>query len=219
MYVLKRMPAIAAIAMVLAVLAPPSVSLAHERRTIGNNKYDVVVGWNSEPAYEGQMNGASIRISKSGTNPAEPVTGAEQSLKVEIRQGATTRTFPLRAVFGQPGYYIADILPTRSGDYQWTFTGNVGEDQINEKFDSADGKFDGVQPTNSLEFPVTQPDPAQVNADVAAARASAQTAQTVAIVGGVVAIIALVGVIVLFVTRGRREPMSMGSTRRTAGIG
>jgi hypothetical protein len=214
---LKRLPAIATVAALLALLLAPTVSLAHERRSIADNKYDVVVGWDAEPAFEGQKNGAGIRISKAGTNPAEPVTGADRTLKVEIRQGATTRTFPLRAVFGQPGYYLADLVPTRPGDYQWTFTGAIGDDQINEQFDTADGKFDAVQPATALEFPVAQPEPAQVNADLAAAQASAQTAQTVAVLGILVAVIALAGVIVLWVSRPRRETLSVGSARRAAG--
>src|SRR5205085_531383 len=95
----------------LAGLLVPGTALAHERRTIGNGKYDLTVGWDVEPALEGQKNAASIRISKAGTNPAEPVAGAEKTLKVQIRQGAAIREFPLRAVFGQQGYYVADLLP------------------------------------------------------------------------------------------------------------
>src|ERR687888_136923 len=123
-------------ALLLIALTVPTSALAHERRTIANGKYDVVVGWDVEPAYEGQKNGASIRISQAGSNPAVPVQGAEKTLKVQIRQGATTKEFPLRAVFGQQGYYVADIVPTREGDYQWTFVGTIGEDQVNDKFDT-----------------------------------------------------------------------------------
>src|SRR5258708_36629752 len=107
--------AIGSIAVLCAVLIGPSMSFAHERRTIGGGKYDVVVGWDVEPAYVSQKNGASIRISKAGTNPAEPVTGAEKTLKVDIRQGASTKSFDLPAVFGQPGYYAAHILPKHAG--------------------------------------------------------------------------------------------------------
>src|SRR4051794_41987046 len=96
----------------------PGTALAHERRTIANGKYDVVVGWDVEPAIQSLKNGASIRISEAGSNPAVPVAGAETTLKVQVRQGASTKEFPLRAVFGQPGYYMADIVPTPAGDYQ-----------------------------------------------------------------------------------------------------
>ena len=125
----------------LAILfLAPGTALAHEQRTIANGKYDVAVGWDVEPAYVDLKNGAGIRIMNAGTTT--PVDGADKTLKLPIRQGASTRDFPLRAVFGQAGYYVADLMPTREGDYQWIFTGNINGDQVNETFDTADGKFD-----------------------------------------------------------------------------
>src|SRR5919202_2945721 len=172
MNIFKRSYLTGASALVLmAIFLLPTSAFAHERRTIGNGKYDVVVGWDVEPAYQNQKNAASIRISQAGTNPAAPVQGAEKTLKVQIRQGATTREFPLRAVFGQNGYYVADIIPTRDGDYQLTFVGTINGDQVNETFDTADGKFDKVQPATSLDFPLAVPDPSQQSAAVAAAQA------------------------------------------------
>jgi hypothetical protein len=206
-----RLTAITAIALLLALLLAPSISLAHERRTIGNGKYDVVVGWEVEPAYMGEKNAASIRISKAGTDPAEPVTGAEKTLKVDIRQGASTRTFALRAVFGQPGFYVADILPTRDGDYVLTFSGAIGEDQVNEKFDTADGKFNKVEASSELQFPLAQPDPAQVTADVQSARAAAQSAQTLGIIGIGVALLALLGAVALWLTRSRAPGVAVAA--------
>jgi hypothetical protein len=177
----------------LSVLRIPTSALAHERRTIGNGKYDVVVGWDVEPAYQDFKNAASIRISEAGSNPAVPVQGAEKTLKVQIRQGATTKEFPLRSVFGQQGYYVADIVPTRDGDYQWTFVGSIGDTQVNDKFDTADGKFNAVQPQASLQFPQALPDASAQAAAVAVAQADAQQSRTLAYVGiglGVLGVIA-----------------------------
>jgi hypothetical protein len=176
-------------AILLGILIVPASALAHERRTIGNGKYDVVVGWDVEPAYLGQKNAASIRISEGGSNPAVPVEGAEKTLKVQIRQGATTREFPLRAVFGQKGYYVADIVPTREGDYVWTFTGSINGDAVNDAFDSADGKFNGVEPITALQFPQTLADPAQGIAAAQSAQADAQAARTIAYVGVLVGVL------------------------------
>jgi hypothetical protein len=204
MNIFKRSYLTAASALVLiAIFILPTSAFAHERRTIGNGKYDVVVGWDVEPAYEGLKNGASIRISEAGSNPAVPVQGAEKTLKVQIRQGATTKEFPLRAVFGQPGYYVADILPTRAGDYQWTFVGSIGDTQINDKFDSADGKFNGVEPSAALQFPVTLADPQQTSAAVSAAQADAQTARTLALVGIGVGVLGVLGGLAAWLTRPR----------------
>jgi hypothetical protein len=150
-------------ALLLGALVLPGSALAHERRTVGGAKYNVVVGWDVEPAYQSLKNAASIRITQAGApDPAPPVEGAEKTLKVQIRQGSDVREFPLRSVFGQKGYYVADIVPTRTGDYQWTFIGSLNGDQINENFDTADGKFHGIEPLDALQFPITTGDPTQI---------------------------------------------------------
>jgi hypothetical protein len=190
-------------ALLLALLVVPMSAFAHERRTIGNGKYNVVVGWDVEPAYQGQKNGASIRISQAGSDPAVPVEGAEKTLKVQIRQGATTREFPLRAVFGQKGYYVADILPTRDGDYQWIFTGAINADPVNDTFDTADGKFNKVEPTTGLQFPLVLPDPAQSAAVAQATQADVQNARMAAYAGVGVGLLGLLAALAVWLTRPR----------------
>ena len=122
----------------------------------------MLVGWDVEPEFQGLKNAASIRISQAGSNPAVPVEGAEKTLSVQIRQGSDVRTFPLRTVWKQPGYYVADIVPTRAGDYQWTFTGNINGDAVNDMFDTADAKFNKVEPIAELQFPLTFGDQSQI---------------------------------------------------------
>jgi hypothetical protein len=190
-------------AVLLALLGAPSLALAHERRTLAGGKYDVVVGWDLEPPYVNQKNAAGIRISRAGTNPAEAVTGAEKTLKVEMRQGGQTRTFDLRAVFGQPGYYVADIVPTRAGDYVWVFNGSIGTDQVNETFDSADGKFDAVGAGSGIEFPISSPDPSQVNVELQAARAAADRAQMVGYIGAGLGAVGVILAVLVWLTRPR----------------
>ena len=202
---IRNLLAICFVAIVLVLTTSlPSVALAHERRALGAGKYDVVVGWEVEPAYVGEKNAASIRISKAGTNPAEPVTGVDKTLKVDIRQGAQTKTFDLRAVFGQPGYYVADVIPTREGDYIWTFNGAIGDDKIAEKFDTADGKFNAVERATRLEFPLTSPDPAQVTTDIQSARSAAESAQMVAWLGVSVGLLGLVAATGMWLSRPRK---------------
>ncbi len=180
--------AIGLIAVLCSLLIAPSLSLAHERRTIGGGKYDVVVGWDTEPAYVNQKNAASVRISRAGTNPAEPVTGAEKTLKVEIRQGAQTKSFDLRAAL-------------------WTFVGSIGGDQISEKFDTADGKFDAVQAGSDVQFPIAAPDPAQMVSELQGARAAAQSAQTVGFIGVGVGALGLLAAFGLWLSRPRWGPV------------
>jgi len=201
---IKQVLAICLVANVFVLASLPSVVLAHERRTLGAGKYDVVVGWDVEPAFVGEKNAASIRISKAGTNPAEAVTGVERTLKVDVRQGAQTKTFDLHAVFGQPGYYVADIIPTRDGDYVWTFNGAIGDDKVAEKFDTADGKFNAVERATRLEFPIAAPDPAQVTSDIQSARSAAESAQTMALLGVAVGVIGFLAAAALWLTRPRK---------------
>ena len=219
----RRLAAVVTFAALLGLLAAPSMTLAHERRTIGGGKYDVVVGWDSEPAFVNQRNAAGIRISKAGTNPAEPVTGAEQTLQVQIRQGGQTRQFPLRAVFGQPGYYVADIVPTRAGDYVLTFTGGLGAEQISEAFDSADGKFDAVASASGVEFPVAAPDPDQVNAQLQAADASVQRALTIAYVAAGIGVLGCALALAAWLTRPKHRSSGLSgrdaAVRRAPGAG
>jgi len=195
----------------MALLVWPGTALAHERRTIGNGQYDVVVGWSGEPAYVGQMNSATIRIMNAGTTT--PVTGADKSLKLAIRQGASTQAFPLKAAFGQDGYYTADIMPTRAGDYQWTFTGDISGTPVNETFDTADGKFNAVQPPTAVQFPVQLADPATATAAVQSAQADAQGARTLALVAIAVGILGLlIGLTALMMSGRQRRAQSESAT-------
>jgi len=189
-----------------ALLLLPGGALAHERRTIAGGKYDVVVGWDVEPTYLNEKNGAAIRISQAGSNPAVPVEGADKTLKVQIRQGAQTKEFALRAVFGQPGYYVADIVPTRAGDYVWTFVGSINSDQVNEKFDSADGKFEAVVAPTGLEFPIPLPDPVQTAATAQATQNDAQTTRTLAYAGIGVGVLGLIAGLAGWLRRWRYGP-------------
>lgn len=196
MFLSKRFLVFLPAVLLFGLLTVPTSALAHERRTVAGGKYDVVVGWDVEPAFTSEKNAASIRISKAGSDPAEPIEGADKTLKLQLKQGASTRDVPLRAVFGQKGYYVADFVPTRAGDYQWTFTGAINGDPVNETFDTADGKFDKVGPIADLQFPVAAADSVQLAAATQAAQADAQSARTLAYVGiglGVVGLLAALG--------------------------
>ena len=171
--------------MLVALLA--GIALAHERRDVAG-KYTFVVGWTGEPAYAGQMNGVSLNVTNTATKA--PVEGLEKTLKVEIIQGAQKRELPLRAVFRQPGVYAADVVPTKEGDYRFRFFGAIEGTQIDEAFDSADGKFDGVKSSQAILFPGDAASSVQV-ASATASPASSSTAQTLAVAALVVSVLAL----------------------------
>lgn len=214
---LRRRGFAAAALLLVALVMLPGTALAHERRTIANAKYEVVVGWDVEPTYADLENAASIRIMQAGSNA--PVTGAEKTLKLAIRQGASTKDFALRAAFGQDGYYLADIVPTRVGDYVWMFTGTINGDQVKETFDTADGKFDAVQAPTALQFPLALPDPAQSGAAVQAAQSEAQSARSLAYVGIAVGILGLLAGIGAWLFGARTRAPTPPNRRTVSGRG
>src|SRR5919199_1042014 len=108
----------AALLISTALLAPTG-AFAHEHRDSADGKYTLVVGWQTEPPYQGQPNAATLRISLADTDPAQPVEGAEQTLHLLLRHGDMAMDLPLRAVSGQPGSYAADLTPDVVGDMQW----------------------------------------------------------------------------------------------------
>ena len=84
-----------------------------------------------------------------------PVEGLEQTLQVEVTHlgSGATKSMRLNAVFGEPGRYRADLIPTASGDYRFRFFGTVEGHQVDETFESGPNTFSRVSPAGDLQFP------------------------------------------------------------------
>jgi hypothetical protein len=186
---------VAALAIVLILTVRPA--LAHEHRTIAD-KYDVVVGWDVEPALVNQRNAAGITVYKVGTQA--PVEGLEKTLKVMIAYGGNEpKAFELVASDETPGHYTANIIPSRVGDYVFTFTGTIEETPVNENFESGPGRFDSIDDTADLIFPAVT-----AASDTSVSRDEFNSLRTLAIAGLVVGVIgALIGLAALM-TRARQ---------------
>lgn len=198
----RYLSVLAVILLLLVCLGLPATASAHERRKIANEQAEVVVGWLNEPSYIDQPNGVSFVV----TNPAtkEPIEGLEKTVKVEVIKGGSTRTFDLRARFGQKGAYTADIIPTSTGDYTFRFTGEISGVKIDEKFESGPGRFDGIRPMMAVQFPASQPAIGELQTQLADARAAADSARTWAFVGAGVGLLALAVAAAGLAMRGRR---------------
>ena len=180
---------------VLVLLILPALALAHERRTIGD--YELVVGWLDEPAFVDDANKVDLRVTNVQTN--EPVEGLEKTVKLEVTYGGRSKTFDLKPRFGQRGAYVAELLPTRTGDYVFRFTGTVNGMPLDAKFDSADGKFNGVQAKTEIAFPEPSVATSQLQQRVAGVSSSVEatqaSAQTALVIGSVGVILGLLGLI------------------------
>jgi len=153
----RHLAVIAAVVLALSAVVLASPAAAHERRMVG--PYQLVVGWLNEPAYQGQPNGASVRISDPRANPAKAMEGLADSITIEVRSGGLTNAFTgrTRAVFGQAGLYSLDLIPTSSGAYTYRIKGKIGSFEFDETFESGPGRFDDVKAQSDLQYPVQAP--------------------------------------------------------------
>jgi hypothetical protein len=176
--------------------------LAHESREVGN--YRTVVGFDVEPAFEGIKNAAAIRISTVADGG--PVEGLQDTLQVEITYVSTgaSRTMELRSPFGQPGYYVADFIPTSPGHYRFRFFGTIEGMAFDETYESRSGggNFDDINPSGELQFPEEVPSARELesavrgvettaNEALAAAEENSGGSSTLAIVAIVLAIVGI----------------------------
>ena len=143
---------------------------------------------------------ASITAQEAGV--AAPVDGLEGSISVEVRHVASgeTRVLDLEAVAGDPGHYIAGLVPTAPGVYEFRVFGDLEGAQVDETFVSAGagGGFDDVRTSAELQFPVVLPEVREIESGVRGALQTAQQAHDAALAAqneqgsNVLAIIALV---------------------------
>ena len=193
---MNRASFIIAAMLALAVAAlSASVALAHDRRTVG--KYELVVGFLTEPAYVNQVNGIDFRVTNKDTS--KPVEGVEKTVNAEILVGGKTLSVPLKTRFGQPGAYASYFMPTKAGAYIFHFTGDIEGTKLDEKFESGPGRFNDVEDTAPLQFPEKLADnAAQIEAaqgaaaQVKAAQSAAGSAQTIAYVGIAVGVLGVI---------------------------
>ena len=182
----------AAIVVVAAsLIAFSGTAAAHETRNVG--PYVFVVGWLDEPAFQGQPNAATVRITDPRSTPAKPVLEVNKTLAIKVFSGglATPYTGTVRTVFGQPGLYALDVIPTASGGYKYQFTGKVEALDVNETFESGPGRFNDVEAASALQFPEKVPSGADLAAKLNDLQATADQTRLIAIIAVVVGLAAV----------------------------
>lgn len=147
------------LAALVLVVAPVA---AHEEREVG--AYDLELGWRVEPAYAGVYNGPEFFVHSKDTG--EAVSGLETSLQLMVHFGEEMKMLDVYPVWNDPGHYTADLIPTRPGDYAFHLFGKIGDQDIDEEFTSADGKFGTVEPSTDIMFPEPSGDLASLQAQI-----------------------------------------------------
>lgn len=130
----------------------PSPAMAHVEMISGDIK--IVGGWVDEPPLVGHFNGIELEISR--VSDGQPITNAIAQLDVSIKKGT-----PIRALDFQPqeelGVYVAEILPTQTGQYSMVIMGMVAGQAIDGQIEIED-----VEDTARFNFPPASsndPDP------------------------------------------------------------
>ncbi len=131
-----------------------------------------------------------------------PVEGLEETLRVEITHVASdaSKTLDLYPVTGEPGHYIASLIPTAAGVYEFRVFGTVEGTNVDETFVSmgAGGGFDDIRTSAELQFPVQLPEIREIESGVRGALQTAQQAQDAALAsqeggpGNALALVALI---------------------------
>ena len=209
---LKKLLPISITAFVILTLTfalSTGTATAHEHRTV--HGYTFVVGFIQEPAFEGLLNAASVRITKmseaeghahgahdeseddendemSMSMPGHehggvPVEGLEATLAVEVTHApsGTKRQMPLQPVRDDAGHYTAYFIPNATGQYIFRFIGSIEGNQIDETFESGPGRFADIQPADAIQFPESAASTRELESAVRGALESAQQAQDTAL--------------------------------------
>ena len=144
---------VARLAAAVACLIPLCAAAldAHDRKAAG--ALTLVLGWSSEPAFAGSMNGVVVAVSdRSG-----PLAKIDGALTVEITFGSEHITLPLERGLERPHEFHAALVPTRAGTYSFHVTGRINNQPIAISSTCGEGTFHCVIEPATIQFPVKDP--------------------------------------------------------------
>ncbi len=134
----------------------PSPALAHEELIRGDIR--IVGGWVGEPPHVGQFNGIILEITR--VSDGQPITNALAQLDVSVKKGTLTRSLDFQPQ-GEPGVYVAEILPTQTGQYAVVMRGTVAGQAIDGQIEIED-----VEDTTRYTFPPASNDGSEIPREV-----------------------------------------------------
>lgn len=186
----------------IIALVGATPAFAHEDRKVGRWHFDV--GWETEPTYAGFANAVHLGIHDASE---KPFLALGDTLKVDVTAAGKTTSLAFEPAFegdeGQPGVYLAAMIPTRPGTFAFRISGTIRGDKIDETFTCGEATFDCVKDPSEAQFPAQDPSNGELarfmaqagdraSASAKDASDSAKLAKTLGYVGiglGVVALI------------------------------
>jgi hypothetical protein len=148
----KPFPVLSMATLVIAYFSAAPLATAHERDTfkIGGKYYILTVGSLNEPFVVDNISGVDLRVSQvtgtagNGSNKdagkGTPVTGLEQTLKVELSAGDKKETLSFDPSDEAPGAYAANFIPTVQTTYSYRIFGTINSSPVDLTFTCAAGE-------------------------------------------------------------------------------
>lgn len=188
-----------------SLAAAPAAS-AHTHIHVG--EYELSIGWGNEPTYVGVPNFIEVSITDADGEPVTDLAPGDITVVVSTSD-QSTEALPLEPqfvvdVYGTPGQYGADLLPTVPGEYTFQFAGTLRDETVDVTVTSGEDTFSPVNASTDVEFPVKVPTLAEVqtsldriNGRIEDAQAAADRASTMGLlVGGAGLVVAFVALVV-----------------------
>ena len=157
-----------AIPATLLLLLPLAASAhEHDTFTINGKTYTFVVGSLNEPLVVDDKSGLDLTITKGSgmatmgpdgdmdgpPSASTPVTGLEDTLKVEMVAGDTKQPFDLSPQYGKPGAYETTFYPTVATTFSYHLTGTIDSTPVDLTFTCVpEGTPKAADDTTSLKL-------------------------------------------------------------------
>jgi hypothetical protein len=157
----KPFPVLIVATLVIAYLSVASLISAHERDTfkIGSKYYILTVGSLNEPFVVDNISGVDLRVSQVAgpagigssreSGKGTPVTGLEQTLKVELAAGDKKETLSFDPSDEAPGAYAANFIPTVQTTYSYRIFGTINGSPVDLTFTCVAGEVSETAEDNS----------------------------------------------------------------------
>ena len=138
--------AVTALLVALLVSAVPA-ALAHTTITV--EPYDIEVGWGLEPPVAEVRNTFVFHVTAPGQSEGVKtgITNAFQDLTATAHYGGISKTLEINSD-PRPGYYFADVIPTRTGSISVSLEGTLRGVAVD-----VDVPIEDVESTALLDFP------------------------------------------------------------------
>jgi len=144
----------------LLTLLMPFTASAHEHASyvIAGTTYNFVIGSQNEPIAVDDKTGLDLAVTK-GVG-ATPVTGLEETLKVELVAGKERKSIALKPSWGHEGVYEAAFYPTKATTFGYRLTGTIEGNPVDLTFTCTPG---GEKAKNATEAKEIAPGVTQIS--------------------------------------------------------